>query len=176
MPVGRPPKSIEQHKAEGTLRSYHSRTPIVTGRRRRPRCPFEMKGKARDIFNEIVRDLWPARILDRSDSLLILVAALHLETALDAHEMVKRLGTTYPVTRGAYNGQPGYKTLQANPAVNIMRDSLAEFRQCCDLLGIGPSARARLANMGMKGATPAQALPGVGAKPTPLTVLTGERE
>ena len=77
-----------------------------------------------------------------------LAAALHLATALDAQEMVNRLGVTYPVTRGAYDGQPGYKTLQANPDVNIARDFLAEFRQCCDLLGIGPSARARLANMG----------------------------
>jgi P27 family predicted phage terminase small subunit len=171
MPVGRPPKSIEQHKAEGTLRSYHAKTPMVTGPRRRPRCPLGMTGKARDIFNEIVKDLWPAGILDRSDGLLILVAAIHPETALDAHEMVKRLGTTYPVTRGAYNGQPGYRTLQANPAVNIMRDSLAEFRQCCDLLGIGPSARARLANMGIKGATPSQVHPGIGCKPTPLKVV-----
>ena len=171
MPVGRPPKSIEQHSAEGTLRSYHARTPIVTGRRIRPRCPAEIDGKVREIFNEIVRELWPARILDRSDTTLILVAAMHLATALDAQEMVARLGTIYPVTRGAYNGNPGYKVLEANPAVKIVRDSLAEYRQCCDLLGIGPAARARLANMGVKGATPAQALPGIGAKPTPLKVV-----
>jgi P27 family predicted phage terminase small subunit len=171
MPVGRPPKSIEQHKAEGTLRSYHARTPLVTGRRRRPRCPFGITGKVRDIFNEIVRDLWAAGILDHSDSLLIVAAAMHLATALGAQEMVNRMGVAYPVTRGAYNGHPGYKTLQANPAVQVARESLAEFRQCCDLLGIGPSARARLANMGVKGATAAQALPGVGARPAPLRVV-----
>lgn len=176
MPAGRPPKSIEQHRREGTLRSYHARTPVVSGRRIRPRCPVEIGGRVREIFNEIVRELWPARILDRSDTTLVVVAAIHLATALDAQEMVVRLGTTYPVTRGAYNGSPGYRVLEANPAVKIVRDSLAEYRQCCDLLGIGPAARARLANMGVKGATPAQALPGVGGKPTPLTVLKGEQE
>ncbi len=92
----------------------------------------------REIFNEIVKELWPARIIDRCDATLIVVAAMHLATALDAHEMVVRLGTTYPVTRGAYNGQPGVQGPEANPAVKIMRDSLAEYRQCCDLLGIGP--------------------------------------
>ena len=76
----------------------------------------------------------------------------------------------------AYNGNPGYRVLEANPAVRIVRDSLAEYRQCCDLLGIGPAARARLANMGVKGATPAQALPGIGAKPTPLWALKGGEE
>ena len=171
MPGGQRPKSIEQHRAEGTLRSYHAKPPIVTGRRIRPRCPAELRGRVREIFNEIVRELWPARILDRCDTTLVLVAAIHLSTALDAQEMVLRLGTTYPVTRGAYNGSPGYRVLEANPAVKIVRDSLAEYRQCCDLLGIGPAARARLANMGVKGATPAQALPGIGAKPTPLNLL-----
>ena len=42
----------------------------------------------------------------------------------------------------------------------------------------GNSARTRnprLANMGVKGATPARVLPGVGAKPTPLRVVHGER-
>ena len=68
-------------------------------------------------------------------------------------------------------GSPIARFLEANPAVKIVRDSLAEYRQCCDLLGIGPAARARLANMGVKGATPAQTLPGIGAKPTPLKVV-----
>ncbi len=84
-----------------------------------------------------------------------------------------RLGTTYPVTRGAYNGNPGYRVLEANPAVKIVRDSLAEFRQCCDLLGIGPAARARLANMGVKGRHAGASPAGHGAKPTPLTVAEG---
>jgi P27 family predicted phage terminase small subunit len=99
----------------------------------------------REIFNEIVKDLWAAKILDRSDCMLILTAALHLATALEAQEVVARLGVAYPVTRGVYNGNPGYKVLEANPAVKITHDSLAEYRQCCDLLGIGPAARARLA-------------------------------
>ena len=171
---GRPPKSIEQHKAEGTLRTArHAAVPLISGKRIRPRCPDALTGRARDIFREIVGDLWASRIIDRMDRTMILAAALHLATALDAQDMVAKLGTVYSVTRGAYNGNPGYKVMEANPAVKIVRDSLAEYRQCCDMLGISPAARARLANMGAKGATPAQVLPGVGAKPTPLRVVSG---
>jgi len=46
--------------------------------------------------------------------------------------------------------------------------SLVEFRQCCDLLGVGPSARARLGHVGMKSRDPRKELPGVGYPPTPL--------
>jgi P27 family predicted phage terminase small subunit len=177
MRTGRPPRSIEQHKAEGTLRAdRHAGTPLVSGRRTRPQCPPQVTGAAREIFARIVRELWPARILDHADASLIAVAAMHLATAYDAQERVLQLGTTYPVTRGARDGSPGYRVLEANPAVKVMRDSLTEYRQCCDLLGIGPAARARLANMGVKGATPAQSLPGVGERPTPLRAVNGENE
>jgi P27 family predicted phage terminase small subunit len=157
MKTGRPPRSIEQHKAEGTLRSYHARTPLVSGKRTRPKCPPELTGKTAAIFRRLVKELWPARILDAVDASLIATAAMHLAIAYDAQERILQLGTTYPVTRGARDGSPGYRVLEANPAVRVMRDSLTEYRQCCDLLGIGPAARARLANMGVKGATPAQA-------------------
>ena len=49
-----------------------------------------------------------------------------------------------------------------------LKDSLSEFRQCCDLLGIGPSARARLRHLGMKGRSPVGILPGIGGKPVPI--------
>jgi P27 family predicted phage terminase small subunit len=172
--TGRPPRSIEQHRAEGTLRAdRHARTPLVSGRRARPKCPPELNPKAAEIFKRLVRVLWPARILDAADAELIAAAALHLYVAYDCQERILQLGTTYPVTRGARDGQPGYRVLEINPAVKALRDSLTEFRQCCDLLGIGPSARARLANMGVKGARPADSLPGLGSGPTPLTAIPG---
>jgi hypothetical protein len=45
---------------------------------------------------------------------------------------------------------------------------------CCDLLGIGPAARARLGNLGVKGRSPIGLLPGIGARPTLLRGVTGE--
>jgi P27 family predicted phage terminase small subunit len=173
MKTGRPTVPTEQRREEGTLRSHHAKVPLISGRRARPKCPPDVTGKAAEYFALMVRELWPARILDRADSLMILTAAIHLETALDARGKVLQLGTVYSVTRGAYNGSPGYKVLEANPAVKIERDCLEAFRQCCDALGISPAARARLANMGVKGASPAASLPGVGAGPTPLSLIPG---
>ena len=174
--TGRPPKPFEVHRAEGTLRPYHAHTPLLVGGRGRPRCPKYLAGTARDIFKLIVSDLWQGNILDKADRTLIVTAALHLATAFEAQAAVDKLGPVYQVTRGAYNGSPGYKVLEANPAVKIVRESLAEYRQCCDLLGIGPAARARLANMGVRGLTPLQALPGVGVKPTPLSLKVVDRD
>jgi P27 family predicted phage terminase small subunit len=174
MPPGPKPKPIEQRREEGTFRAdRHAKTPIVSGPRVRPKCPPELTGPARKIFARLVRELWPARILDQADASLVATAAMHLAIAYDAQERIAQLGSTYPVTRGAYNGSPGFRVLEANPAVAIMRNSLAEYRQCCDALGIGPAARARLANMGVKGAGLAQALPGVGDGPTPLRLIEG---
>jgi P27 family predicted phage terminase small subunit len=173
MKTGRPSVPIEQRKAEGTLRSHHAKVPLISGRRARPKCPPDIGGKAAEYFALIVRQLWPARILDTADTLMLLTAALHLEAAMDARQRVLQLGTTYPVTRGGYNGRPEYRALEANPAVKIERDSLEAFRQCCDALGISPAARARLANMGVKGAAPADSLPGLGSGPTPLSLIEG---
>ena len=102
---------------------------------------------------------------------------MHYGIAMEAQEKIDSLGVTYPVRRGARDGNPGYIVVEKNPAVQILREALTEYRQCCDLLGVGPATRARLANMGVKGGLqPAQALPGVGAKPTPLRVVNGEDE
>ena len=166
--TGRPPKSTEQHKAEGTLRSYHAKTPLLVGGRGLPRCPSHLQGSARDAYRILAKDLCDAGILDKADRTLVATAAMHYGLAIDAQKMLDKLGPIYPVTRGARDGNPGYKVMEKNPAAQILRDALAEYRQCCDLLGIGPAARARLANKGVRGLRPAQALRGVGNKPTPL--------
>jgi P27 family predicted phage terminase small subunit len=172
--TGRPPTSIEQRKAEGTLRSHHAKTPLLVGGRGMPTCPKHLKGSALEAFKILASDLKDAGILDKSDRTLLATAAMHYGIAIDAQEMVDRAGLVVAVTRGARDGNDGYRVLERNPAVQILRDALLEFRQCCDLLGIGPASRARLANMGVKGGlSPAQALPGIGAGPTPLRVVNG---
>lgn len=176
--TGRPPKSIEQHKADGTLRSgRHAAVPLLTGGRGFPRCPAHLTGSARAAYRLIARDLVDAGILDKADRTLVATAAMHYGIAMDAGEKISSLGLTYPVRRGARDGGSGYIVIEKNPAVQILREALVEFRQCCDLLGIGPSTRARLANMGVKGGlSPAQALPGVGDEPTPLRLVNGDDE
>lgn len=159
---GRPPKSLEQHKAEGTLRrDRHKVVPLLVGGRRKPACPRFLTGSARTAYRMIVNDLWDSGILDAGDRLLVATAAMHFASAMDAQAAVARLGQLYPVTRGARDGSPGYKVLEANPATRIHRDSLIEFRQCCDLLGIGPAARARLSSLGVRGKDIHESVPGL---------------
>ena len=158
---------------DGTLTSRHAKTPVLVGGRKKPSCPDHLKGDARKAFRLIVNDLWDGGILDKADRTLIATAAMHYASAMDAQDKIDKFGSIYPVTRGARDGNPGYKVIEANPATKLLRDALTEYRQCCDLLGVGPSARARLASLGIKGRTPMQCLPGIGAAPTPLRAVRG---
>lgn len=159
---GRPPKSIEQHRAEGTRNvTRHKAVPLLVGGRRKPVCPKHLKGNARTAYRLLVNDLWDSGILDAADRTLLSTAAMHYGAAMTAQEMIDKLGAIYPVTRGARDGSPGYKVIEANPATRLLRDSLAEYRQCCDLLGVGPSARARLAHLGVRGRDPRKDIVGL---------------
>ncbi len=161
--TGRPPKPTEQHIRDGTLGTRQkAKTPLVIGGRRKPPCPKELTGHAKKAFRLLLDDLWNSGILDAADRTMIVTAAMNYGLAMDAQEKVSKVGVIYPVTRGAGGGQQGYVVLEANPAVKILRDALIEYRQCCDILGIGPSARARLAGMGAKNKTVEQDVPGLG--------------
>jgi P27 family predicted phage terminase small subunit len=148
---------------EGTLNPTRHKAvvPLLVGGRRKPVCPKHLKGNARTAYRMLMNDLWEGRILDASDRTLLATAAMHYGAAMTAQEAIDKVGAIYPVTRGARDGSLGYKVVEANPAVRILRDSLAEFRQCCDLLGVGPSARARLANMGVKSPNAIRLSPGM---------------
>lgn len=165
---GRPPKSIEEHRRDGTLNPTRHKAvvPLLVGGRHKPVCPKHLTGNARTAYRMLVNDLWEGRILDAADRTLLATAAMHYGAAMTAQGMIDKFGAIYPVTRGARDGSPGYKVIEANPAARLLRDSLAEFRQCCDLLGVGPSARARLGHLGVRGRDYLKELPGVGCAPT----------
>lgn len=173
MKTGRPPKTTEQHRAEGTYRGdRHASTPVLAGGRptQRPRCPAWLSNEGKCAFRRIVGTLWDAGFLDRADELLVAVAADALGDAIAAAKDCNERGLTVPVTRVTRNGIQ-YTVEEKNPSYQIKADALSRFHQCCAELGIGPVARTRLANLGVKGKPPAKALPGVGAKPTPLRVV-----
>jgi P27 family predicted phage terminase small subunit len=162
---GRPNKSTEQHKRDGTLGTRQkAKTPLLVGGRKRPRAPKEfLKGSnSRYAFNALVKDLWDGGILDKGDKAIIVAAAMLYDQAMQAQECIELLGYAYKETRGARDGKKGYKTVVVNPAVREQRAALVEYTKICDALGVGPSARARLANSGIKGKTPAQEIAGLG--------------
>jgi P27 family predicted phage terminase small subunit len=160
--TGRPPKPIEQHKREGTLSSHQeAKTPLLIGGREKPKCPSYLTKASKKAFRLLVEDLWESGILDKADAPLLITAAMLWGDAIEASEDVKKRGLVVEVVRGARDGGEGYIVREKNPSVQIKNDALAQFRQCCELLGIGPSARARLAHLGVKGKEPAKNIPGL---------------
>ncbi|MBT9153313.1 MAG: hypothetical protein DDT35_01545 [Firmicutes bacterium] len=161
--TGRPPKPTELHIRDGTLGTrQRAKTPLIIGGKRKPSCPKELTGHAKKAFRLLLDDLWAAGILDAADRTMIVTAAMHYGLAMDAQEKIKKMGSVYSVTRAARGGKPEQEVFEANPAVKILRDSLMEYRHCCDILGIGPTARARLAGMGVKSKSVEKAVPGLG--------------
>lgn len=162
MKTGRNPKPIEQHIREGTLTSrQEAKTPLLVGGRDKPSCPSYLTKSAKKAFKLLVKDLWEAGILDHADAPLLITAAMLWGDAIEASEDVKQRGIVVEVLRGARDGGDGYYVREKNPSVQIKNDALAQFRQCCDLLGIGPSARARLAHLGVKSNDTANKIPGL---------------
>jgi len=137
---------------------------------RKPCAPLWLSAEGRKAFRLIVNTLWEAGYLDRADVLVVAVAADALGDAVAAAKDLNERGLVVEVTRVTRSGQ-AYTVKQKNPAYQVKADAMHRFQQTCAELGIGPVARTRLANSGVKGKSPAQVLPGVGAKPTPLELL-----
>lgn len=162
--TGRPNKSIEQHKAEGTLRGdRHADNAALVKGRSRPRAPKEFlkDSNSRYAFNSLVKDLWAGGMLDAADKGLIVAAAILYGQAMEAQKIIDDYGYAYKETRGARDGKSGYKTIVINPAVAAQRAAIVDYTKICDLLGVGPSARARLANAGLKGLAPEKEIAGL---------------
>jgi P27 family predicted phage terminase small subunit len=165
MPRGRPPKSVEQKQAEGTLRAADKQTPQIHGGRKQPRPSAHLSDEARKRFRVLCRELKAAGILDTADRGMVELAAIEEATIIECEAEISNHGL---VVLGAMGGPI------TNPAVTIRAKSLNHLRQLYAEIGIGPSSRARFQNLGIKGAGPAQTLRGVGGKPTPLRVVNGE--
>lgn len=162
--TGRPPKAIEQHIRDGTLSSEHpAKTPLVVGGRKKPECPKHLPRAAKKFFLAVVEDMWEAGVLDHADTPLVITAAEFWGSAMQAAKDIKKHGQVIEVTRGARDGAVGYIVREKNPSVQILHEALMQFRQCCDLLGIGPSARARLAGLGVKSKALEKEVPGIAA-------------
>lgn len=171
MRTGRPATSTEQRRREGTMRSQHARLPLIIGGRmsKRPPCPGWLSADGKRAFRRILNDLWDSGVLDHADTLLIAIAADALGDAVESARDIKERGLVVDVTRVTRSGVE-YTTCEKNPSQQIKSEALKRLHTACSELGIGPVARARLANAGVKGKSPS-GLPGIGAKPTPLKAV-----
>ncbi len=155
---GRPPKSIEQHVREGTLNPsrHKAKVPLVIGGRKKPKCPRDLSKDGKRMFRALVADMWDAGVLDHADWPMIMVAARFWELARQAATTIEEHGQTYTVS-----SKSGYTEQRLTPAVKIYHDALREYQETIEQLGVGPSARARLAGLGVRSKAVEKEVPGL---------------
>ena len=162
MPRGRPPKSIEAKRLDGTLR-------VKQGDRRCPQIPLVIGGKSapepseflsaleRECFDEVVSVLQGGNLLDCADAGMVEIAAIERANVIECNRI---LGAEGLVMTGVMGGAI------AHPACSMRSKSLVHLRQLYGELGIGPASRARLQNMGVtNGAEPAKVIEGLAGVP-----------
>ena len=149
MPPGRPRKPVEAHIAAGTHRpDRHGATPTVVAGRGPLKPGKGMTRPVAAVFRELSK--LGASILDQADAPIVEAAAVALLRARQATADVETRGMLITVTRTNRSGD-SWDEDAPNPSVAIERAAWAEFRLLTDRLGIGPSARARLAGLGVEG-------------------------
>lgn len=160
--TGRPPKSTEQKRDEGTMRARDQQTPLLVAGRGNPQPSSYLTAGQAARFRALVAELSDAGYLDLADRGMIELAAIEEDNVDECNKLIEENGI---VITGAMGGDI------ANPAVTARSKSLSNLRQLYAELGIGPASRARMNNLGLAGKPPAKTLPGVGAAPTPIRAV-----
>ena len=161
MKPGPKPKSTEVHKREGTLRKdRHASTPVINAGRIRPLPSQHLSERAKTHFDALVNELWDAEILDGADRALVELAAIEAATIEQCNDALAG-GLTRTVIRGGYNGSEERELVEVHPMVAVREAAMKHQRQLLELLGIGPAARASLANAGIKVKAPDKSIPAV---------------
>lgn len=142
MKTGRPRKAVELHRADGTYRKdrHGDGAPLVVGGRGEIQPPPGMDPEIVKVFATLAAA--SGSILDTADAPMVEAAATLLHRARVAGEDIAKRGL---LVLGRFD------QVVENPSVKQERDALAAFRQYAEQLGIGPSARARLAGLGTEG-------------------------
>lgn len=167
----RNPKSIEAHRITGTkpdagtrvagrrVRSATSKAtePVVLGGRSIA-VPTHLEPDVLAVFTQIVQVC--GAVLAASDVSMVEAAAAMIVRARDAGRDIYRRGHLIEIQKTSRDGA-SYTTEEVNPSIRIERDSWAQFRLLAEQIGIGPSARARLAAFGVKGESPDEKIPGL---------------
>lgn len=158
--MGRPAKPIEQRRREGNRSKDALPPPVVVGGRTAAKPRPGMSPDVRKAFRLIAGHLESAGILDAADAPAVEAAAVMLVRARTAAADIAERGQLVEIRRVGAD-RSVLDRLEANPSLTIERAAWAEFRQLADRLGIGPSARARLAGMAVQGRSAEQQIDGL---------------
>jgi len=158
--TGRPPKSVEQHRADGT--KGKSILPLVVGGRAKPNPAAYLDAESQAFFVALVDELWESGILDAADRGMIELAAMELAVVAACNRDIAENGMSIDQVRGGYNGSEERTVREPNPMVPMRGRSMMHLRQLYAEIGVGAASRARLSGMGVKGRAPGNEIKGLG--------------
>lgn len=169
---GPAPRSIEEHKRLGTHRpERNAATPLVIGGRTLPKpAPYLTPGQKKQ-FRRITKLLAQGNLLDAADAGVVELTAIEVDKLVVANAHLAD-SLTLEITKKGRDNTTWTETVMS-PYLKVRDSAVQQLRYLYRELGIGPSARAALANAGVSGKPPAKGLPGVGAEPTPLHAIPG---
>lgn len=128
---GRKPVSTEVRIRRGET---PKRPPLVVGGREAPPMPHGLNGRAQTAWRQIIKDLSAAKLLDRSDAIVIESLCVAVGRAREARAIVNRDGLWHVNSQGRV----------AHPMIAIELSQWREARQLADRLPLSPWGRARL--------------------------------
>lgn len=145
---GPAPKPVEQKRREGgelRMKGYRTRQipdPLpIGGRVVTIAAPADLEPGEAEVWGELVPHLERSGLLDSVDE----VALRNLCLVVDAIRQARAA----LISDGWYVESPNHYKI-ANPAVGVLRQFLAEFRQWSNAFGLDPAARASLVGAGVK--------------------------
>lgn len=100
-----------------------------------PKMPRNLPTAARQLWKTIAPQLNELGLLTEVDGPAFTALCLHWAAMVEASNSLKADGVTTLDERGLP---------RKNPAMQILRDNSAAFRQWCQLFGLTPSSRTRL--------------------------------
>lgn len=110
-------------------------------------APSHLDDQERAVFVELVDQV--RLVVAEADTAWVEIAAVQLLRVRQAREAIRRDGLTVERTRVTRDGQE-FVDVMPNPMLRVERDASQAFRMFAEQMGVGPSARARLAGLNVE--------------------------
>ncbi len=140
MPAGRPGKSIEQHKLDGTYRPDRH-ADIVAGipLTKVPKMPAQIDRKYRKMWQEMCQQLIDLQVLTVVDLWMLAEYFVFYDMYRNAADNVKEEGHRLTI-----QGDKGQDRIITNPEVGIMNESWRRCKEILQCFGLSPVDRKKV--------------------------------
>lgn len=164
MKPGPKEKPIEQAKRDGTPAARVPNPPLRTGVGASIEMPEYFNKFQQKAWNELMTMLSDLNVLDSADAATLENAAAMLGRTREARHELNHSDMVVYTQRGAAIPSPWWK---------IEREASLQVSRLLAELGLSPSARARLANLGAKSKTPEEKIGDLLGAPGRLRLVEG---